>query len=231
MRRFRRLSGIYRVQRVDEPDCNALRLGRANIRHRKERPHQSLRLIVGSEPSVFADIRSEVYNFWDRGLLGFALDPSFPGTPYVYALYSYDSPLGGAAPHWGTAAQRQIHARRRRGRTSYGCVISARLSRIGGPPGPAYQAEVLADGPAGYWRLGEASGTIAADASPSANFGAYVGGPTLGAAAPLVADSSNRAVAFNATSYVNVPDSPSVSFTGAFTLEPGSGSSRWDSRA
>ena len=46
-----------------------------------------------------------VYNFWDRGLLGMALDPNFPTNPYVYVLYTYDHELGSAAaaPRWGTA--------------------------------------------------------------------------------------------------------------------------------
>ena len=45
-----------------------------------------------------------VYNFWDRGLLGMALDPDFPTNPYVYVLYTYDHELGSgaAAPRWGT---------------------------------------------------------------------------------------------------------------------------------
>src|SRR6266498_221397 len=34
-------------------------------------------------PTVFADLRTKVHNFWDRGLLGMALDPSFPSNPYV----------------------------------------------------------------------------------------------------------------------------------------------------
>ena len=53
-------------------------------------------------PTVFADLRTEVYNYWDRGLLGLALDPRFPAKPYVYVLYTYDAPIGGRAPVWGT---------------------------------------------------------------------------------------------------------------------------------
>jgi glucose/arabinose dehydrogenase len=34
-------------------------------------------------PTVFADLRTNVHNFWDRGLLGMALHPNFPATPYV----------------------------------------------------------------------------------------------------------------------------------------------------
>jgi len=37
-------------------------------------------------PTVFADLRTEVYNFWDRGLLGLELDPNFPSTPYLFAI-------------------------------------------------------------------------------------------------------------------------------------------------
>src|SRR4051794_30058069 len=29
-------------------------------------------------PTVFADLRTNAHNFWDRGLIGLALDPSFP---------------------------------------------------------------------------------------------------------------------------------------------------------
>jgi hypothetical protein len=55
-------------------------------------------------PDVFADLNVNVYNFWDRGLLGMALDPNFPATPYVYVLYTYDHVLGSTAPapRWGT---------------------------------------------------------------------------------------------------------------------------------
>jgi glucose/arabinose dehydrogenase len=41
-------------------------------------------------PDVFADLNVNVYNFWDRGLLGMALAPNFPTNPYVYVLYTYD---------------------------------------------------------------------------------------------------------------------------------------------
>ncbi len=55
-------------------------------------------------PDVFADLNVNVYNFWDRGLLGLALAPNFPADPYVYVLYTYDHELGSTspAPRWGT---------------------------------------------------------------------------------------------------------------------------------
>ena len=53
-------------------------------------------------PTVFANLSTNVHNFWDRGLLGLALDPSFPANPYVYVLYAHDAAIGGVAPRWGT---------------------------------------------------------------------------------------------------------------------------------
>ena len=46
-------------------------------------------------PEVFADLRGDVYDNGDRGLLGIELDPKFEeGRPYVYALYTWDHVLG-----------------------------------------------------------------------------------------------------------------------------------------
>jgi glucose/arabinose dehydrogenase len=40
----------------------------------------------------FIDLSSQVNHYWDRGLLGLAVHPAFPATPYVYLLYVYDPP-------------------------------------------------------------------------------------------------------------------------------------------
>src|SRR5262245_23929676 len=53
-------------------------------------------------PTVFADLRMNVHNYWDRGLLGLALHPNFPTTPYVYVLYTLDAEIGGTPPRWGS---------------------------------------------------------------------------------------------------------------------------------
>ena len=47
-------------------------------------------------PEPFIDLSDEVNQSGDRGLLGLALHPNFPATPYVYLLYVYDPP--GAPP-------------------------------------------------------------------------------------------------------------------------------------
>ncbi|HEX5095302.1 MAG TPA: LamG-like jellyroll fold domain-containing protein, partial [Acidimicrobiia bacterium] len=54
-----------------------------------------------------------------------------------------------------------------------------------GCSGPSYASAVLADAPRAYWRLGDTSGTTAADSSPNAYSGTYVGGVTLNAAGAL----------------------------------------------
>src|SRR5258707_6075162 len=51
-------------------------------------------------PDVFADLRTNVHDQWDRGLLGLALAPGFPTNPWVYVLYTYDAVPGGSAPRW-----------------------------------------------------------------------------------------------------------------------------------
>jgi glucose/arabinose dehydrogenase len=86
--------------------------------------------LADTTPTVFADLRTQVHNFWDRGLLGLALDPQFPTRPYVYALYTYDAVPGGTAPRWGTAGATGDGCPNPPGSTVDGCVVQARLSRL-----------------------------------------------------------------------------------------------------
>jgi glucose/arabinose dehydrogenase len=81
-------------------------------------------------PTVFNNLVTNVHNFWDRGLLGLAIDPTLTGGggtgSYVYVLYAYDHILGSgtAAPRWGDTCPTPP------GATTDGCVISGRLSRF-----------------------------------------------------------------------------------------------------
>ena len=86
--------------------------------------------LTDTTPTVFADLRTKVHNFWDRGLLGLALDPNFPANPYVYVLYTYDAAIGGTAPRWGTAGGTSDGCPTPPGATADGCVVSGRLSRL-----------------------------------------------------------------------------------------------------
>ena len=91
--------------------------------------------LTDTTPTVFADLNVNVYNFWDRGLLGLALDPNFPADPYVYVLYTYDHELGSAAPapRWGTPGVYSDPCPTPPGATADGCVVSGRLSRLRRP--------------------------------------------------------------------------------------------------
>lgn len=86
--------------------------------------------LTDPSPTIFADLRTNVHNFWDRGLLGLTLHPNFPTMPYVYVLYTYDGVIGGTAPRWGTAGATSDSCPTPPGATSDGCVVSGRLSRL-----------------------------------------------------------------------------------------------------
>ncbi len=75
-------------------------------------------------PLVFADLSANVHDFWDRGLLGFALHPQFPDEPYLYVLYTHDAGIGETAPVWDDDCPFPP------GATEDGCVASGRLSRL-----------------------------------------------------------------------------------------------------
>jgi glucose/arabinose dehydrogenase len=75
-------------------------------------------------PTVIADMSTNVFNGYDRGLLGIALPPNFPTDPSIYSLYTYDAPIGGAAPVWNDQCLSPP------GATTDGCVVSGRLSRV-----------------------------------------------------------------------------------------------------
>jgi glucose/arabinose dehydrogenase/PKD repeat protein len=81
-------------------------------------------------PDVFIDLRTNTYNFWDRGLLGMALHPNFPTQPWVYLLYTYDAAIGGTAPRWGAPGVTGDPCPTPPGPTTDGCVVSGRLSRV-----------------------------------------------------------------------------------------------------
>jgi glucose/arabinose dehydrogenase len=88
--------------------------------------------LTDTTPVVFADLNVNVYNFWDRGLLGLALHPNFPTNPSVYVLYTYDHELGSSAPapRWGTPGVYSDPCPTPPGATGDGCVVSGRLSRL-----------------------------------------------------------------------------------------------------
>ncbi|MDX6432308.1 MAG: hypothetical protein QOE54_4674 [Streptosporangiaceae bacterium] len=95
-----------------------------------------------SSGTVFADLRKQVMNFLDRGLLGLALAPNFPSDPRVYVHYVYNAAIGAQAPKWpsndgGTSENCPTPP----GPNTDGCLVSGRVSVLV-PADPASGARV-----------------------------------------------------------------------------------------
>jgi glucose/arabinose dehydrogenase len=90
-------------------------------------------MVVG--PGAAYNLQPNVHDYWDRGLLGFALHPNFPATPYIYVLYTYDyDPLDPSrpAPRWGDTCPDKDGSNNiiGPGATDDGCVVNGRISRF-----------------------------------------------------------------------------------------------------
>lgn len=81
-----------------------------------------------------------------------------------------------------------------------------------------YRGRVLADGPAGYWRLGEASGTTATDVKGASN-GTYAGSYTLGRPDPLVDDADTAIELDGLSGRISVPHTSALNLTTQLTIE------------
>jgi glucose/arabinose dehydrogenase len=87
--------------------------------------------LSATTPTVFHDLRTNVHNFWDRGLTGLELHPNFPTVPSVYVLYTYDKdPTNPQVPRWGTPGATSDGCPTPPGAITNGCVVSGRLSRL-----------------------------------------------------------------------------------------------------
>ena len=78
---------------------------------------------------------------------------------------------------------------------------------------------MLADNPLGYWRLGETSGTTAADSSGHDRNGAYLNGVTLGIPGALSGDPNTAASFDGVNDCVQVPDEQALRLNGSWTIE------------
>ncbi|GAA2586248.1 PQQ-dependent sugar dehydrogenase [Actinomadura fulvescens] len=77
---------------------------------------------------VYADLRQETFNNWDRGMLGLALHPNFPSDPRVYVMYTYNGVLGGTYPRWPSSDGSNDQCPDPPGATNEGCVVAGRIS-------------------------------------------------------------------------------------------------------
>lgn len=83
----------------------------------------------------------------------------------------------------------------------------------------AWRSEVLADSPRAWWRLGEQSGTVAADSSGNGYHGTYEGGATFNTRTGLIAGDPDNGIAFDGTddAVASIPEAAAV--TGSFSVE------------
>jgi glucose/arabinose dehydrogenase/PKD repeat protein len=74
------------------------------------------------QSAAFLDLSSEVNSYGDHGLLGIAVHPNFPTTPYVYLLYTYDPP--GLAQDAAAARASRLLRVTADGATNYSTAVS-----------------------------------------------------------------------------------------------------------
>ncbi|HXR31185.1 MAG TPA: PQQ-dependent sugar dehydrogenase [Solirubrobacterales bacterium] len=120
--------------------------------------------LADNQPTVFADLRLQVNDYFDRGLLGLALDPGFPIEPYVYVLYTHDAEIGGIAPRWGSGKGGDDCPSPPGGFVD-GCVVSGRLSRLTAGPASMVGSEriLVEDWCQQFW--GHSIGALAFDST------------------------------------------------------------------
>jgi glucose/arabinose dehydrogenase len=103
-----------------------------------------------TSPTVFADLRTEVNDSFDRGILGLAVDPGFPAKPYVYLLYTYDHILGAPPnemPKWGKEGQSGDGCEEKPAGTGVdACPVSGRLVRLTADAAGNYEEAVTSAG-------------------------------------------------------------------------------------
>jgi glucose/arabinose dehydrogenase len=78
-----------------------------------------------STATQVVDLRTAVQDFWDRGLLGLAVDPGFgAGRNFIYVLYTHDFNPEGSPASWGDGCPTPP------GPNTDGCPVTGNLSRI-----------------------------------------------------------------------------------------------------
>lgn len=180
---------------------------------------------------------------YDGGMSGFAgawyANTTLTGTPSYHALAApSESWSGSSSPSSGSSEPNLIPSSGFSGHLTGLATLPSpgRLSfdgdggqlRVDGHPyvnqmGGPYPAQVRADGPGHWWRLGEATGAAEAADSAGTSIGTYLGGVALGqtSSGPLADNDSTYATFDGTTGTVSVADSSSLELnnTEAFSLE------------
>ena len=99
-------------------------------------------------PTLVVDLHLKVHDFWDRGLLGLAVDPDFPVRPYLYVLYAFDAYSDGSYPRWGPGVTPSAEdpCPFPPGSLGDGCVVYGMLSRIHVDPATLQAVELPTNG-------------------------------------------------------------------------------------
>lgn len=97
--------------------------------------------------------------------------------------------------------------------------IVAGQMRQSAPVSTGYFDLVMSHAPLGYWRLGEPSGTTAADSSGNGRNGTYFGTYTLNRPSLIPSHTANGSLGCgDGTGYVNVPPGPAIPMAGKTLL-------------
>ncbi|WP_395245668.1 PKD domain-containing protein [Agromyces sp. MMS24-K17] len=131
--------------------------------------------------------------YWDRPTMTFVDTGLTPGQTYTYRLRAID-PLGNSA--WGSTLS---------------------ITAAGSGTQSTYASTVMEDQPTYYWRLGNASGSVATDTVARANAN-RLSGVTWGQAGAIVGD-PNTAAGFNGTSTGRVISQEKVWRDNTFAVE------------
>lgn len=92
-------------------------------------------------------------------------------------------------------------------------IVSDVTPKADGEVIPSYSELILSHDPVGYWRLGEASGTVAEDLGSFAKNGTFTGTYTLARPSLIPSDQDNKSFGCDGTGYVRV-----VVPTGTYSL-------------
>jgi glucose/arabinose dehydrogenase len=80
--------------------------------------------------TVFADLRTRVFNGWDRGMLGLAIAPDYTTDPAIYVSYTLDQKPGGTIPAWGQPFVNVDNCPTPPGWTEDGCLVMGRVAKL-----------------------------------------------------------------------------------------------------
>ena len=103
-------------------------------------------------------------------------------------------------------------------------IVSDVIPKVDSSVALSYFDTVMQYSPVGYWRLGETSGTTAADSSGNGRNGTYTGTYTLNRPSLIPSDTANGALGCNGTGFVNLTTSAGIfqitGWTWIFAIKP-----------